>query len=129
MAPAPPIPHPLAQPSSTGGVIGWSLVLIILLIAGAAGVMWLRRWMKEDDLPVGGIGFTLSDLRQLHNQGKMTDAEYERARAKMLEAGRAAAAKLPHPLSRPAGPAGSAGPAELRGRRPQPPPNDINSGQ
>jgi hypothetical protein len=127
MALAPPIPHSLAQPTNIGGVIGWSLVLIILLIAGAAGVMWLRRWMKEDDAPVG-IGFTLLDLRQLHKQGKMTDAEYERARAKMLEAGRAAAAKLPHPLARPAGP------EELRSRRTgQSPPsddmNDMNRGQ
>jgi hypothetical protein len=95
-----PIPL-LAQPSNVGGVIGWSLVLILLIIGGAAGVMWLRRWLKEEDVPTtsGGIGFTLSDLRQLHHEGKMTDEEYERARSKMVAAGKAAAEKLPDPLA------------------------------
>src|SRR5438552_9365120 len=82
------ISRTLAQPNTMGGVIGWSLVLIVLLIGGTAAVLRLRRWMKEDDAPAG-IGFTLSDLRQLHKQGKMTDAEYEKARGKMVEAGKA----------------------------------------
>jgi hypothetical protein len=91
----------LAESSNIGPVIGWSLVLILLVIGGAAGVMWLRRWLKEDDLPTttGGIGFTLSDLRQLHREGKMTDEEYERARSKMVAAGKAAADQLPDPLA------------------------------
>jgi hypothetical protein len=111
-----PILYCLAQSSGgMGGVIGWSLVLIVLVIIGAAGVLRLRRWLKEDDVPSGGIGFTLSDLRQLHQQGKMTDAEFERARAKMVDAGRAMAAKMPHPLARPEEP------PELRGSRRPPP--------
>ena len=92
----------LAQPSHVGGVIGWSLVLIVLIIAGAAGVLMLRRWLKEDDTPAsagGGIGFSLSDLRQLHREGKMTDEEFERAKSKMVSAGRAMAEKLPDPLA------------------------------
>ena len=92
----------LAQPSHTGGVIGWSLVLIVLIIAGAAGVLLLRRWLKEDDTPAsdgGGIGFSLSDLRQLHREGKITDEELERARSKMVAAGKAMAEKLPDPLA------------------------------
>jgi hypothetical protein len=91
----------LGQESRVGAVIGWSLVLIVLLIVGAAGVMWLRRWMKEQDLPTstGGIGFTLSDLRQLHREGKMTDEEFERARSKMVSAGKRQADDLPDPLA------------------------------
>ena len=100
MMPTPLVPRALAD-SSTGGVFFWSLILIVLLIIGAAAVLRLRRWLKEDDAPTGGIGFTLSDLRQLHKQGKMTDEEFERARAKMVDAGRAMAAKMPHPLARP----------------------------
>ena len=123
----PLILFPLAQPSNIGGVIGWSLVLIVLLIIGAAGVLRLRRWMKEDDLPAGGIGFTLSDLRQLHKQGKMTDAEFEKAKEMMLGGARKLAESLPHPLS--------PGPAELqRGRgtsggaqRPPPPAGNTGS--
>ena len=109
--------HTLAQNSGTASVFVWSFILIILIVIGAAGVMRLRRWLKEDDAPTGGIGFTLSDLRELHKQGQMTDAEFERARAKMVEAGRAMAAKMPHPLARPSNSSGQNRPP----RRPQPP--------
>ena len=100
--PTPIASRALAQ-SSTGGVFVWSLILIALVVAGCAAVLRLRRWLKEDyDGPAtSGIGFTLSDLRQLHREGKMTDEEFERARSKMVEAGRVMAAKMPHPLSRP----------------------------
>src|SRR3954467_9984112 len=94
-----PLP-PLADSSGTAGAIGWSLVLLGLAIAGFYGVVPLRRWMKEEDVPAGGIGFTLSDLRQLHREGKMTDAEFERAREKMVSAAREMAARLPDPLAR-----------------------------
>jgi hypothetical protein len=112
-----PTLHALAQ-SGVGGVFFWSFILIILIIAGAAAVMRLRRWLKEDEPPSSaGIGFTLSDLRQLHKQGKMTDEEFERARAKMVEAGRAMAAKMPHPLTRPAA-------GETHPRSPRRPPDE-----
>lgn len=81
-------------------VFGWSLVLLALLLIGFFAISRLRQWLKEDDTPVGGIGFTLSDLRQLHKQGQMTDAEYERAKAKILGGAKAMAAKLPDPLAR-----------------------------
>jgi hypothetical protein len=92
-------PYPLAE-SGVGSVIVWSLVLIALLLAGYFAVMTLRSWLKSSDEPGGGIGFTLSDLRQLHRDGKMTDEEFERARARMVDAAREMAAKLPHPLAR-----------------------------
>ena len=114
--------HALAE-SGAGGVFVWSFILIVLLVIGAAAVMRLRRWLKEDDAPSGGIGFTLSDLRQLHKEGQMTDEEFERARAKMVAAGRAMAAKMPHPLARPGQPGESpADQATAARRRPPPPP-------
>ena len=62
-------------------VIAWSLVLICLLMVGFFAISKLRHWMRDDDMPAPGIGFTLSDLRQLHKQGQMTDEEFERAKA------------------------------------------------
>jgi hypothetical protein len=91
--------HLLAQ-AGIASVIGWSLVLITLLLVGYFAVMRLRSWLRNDDVPTGGIGFTLSDLRQLHREGKMTDEEYERARGKMVSAAKEMAAKLPDPLAR-----------------------------
>ena len=91
----------LLAEAGVGSVIGWSLVLIVLLLGGYFAVMALRTWLKsEDDESPSGIGFTLSDLRQLHREGKMTDEEFERARAKMVAAAKEMAAKLPDPLAR-----------------------------
>ena len=81
-------------------VFGWSLVLICLLVGGFFAISRLRQWMREDDTPVSGIGFTLSDLRQIHKQGQMTDEEFERAKAKIIGSAKQMAAKLPDPLAR-----------------------------
>ena len=90
---------PLAEAMDAVRVIGWSLVLVALLLVGFYAVTRLRHWLKADDAPVG-IGFTLSDLRQLHRDGKMTDEEFEKAREKMMASAKAMAAKLPDPLAR-----------------------------
>lgn len=60
------------------------LFSIIALI----GVYWLVRrilleWMKGDS-GAQMTDFTLADLRRLHASGQITDAEFERARAKVL---------------------------------------------
>jgi hypothetical protein len=85
-------------------VFGWSLVLICLLVGGFFAISKLRQWLREDDAPVSPIGFTLSDLRQLHKQGQMTDEEFERAKAKILGSAKAMTSKLPDPLARDRGP-------------------------
>ena len=92
----------IAQDSGEGmlRVLGWSLVLICLLLVGFFAISKLRQWLKEDDTPAPGIGFTLSDLRQLHKQGQMTDEEFERAKAKIIGGAKEMAAKLPDPLAR-----------------------------
>ena len=96
MIPLTPI---LADGSGIISVIGWSLVLIVLLLAGFFAVSKLRHWLQNDE-PAVSIGFTLSDLRQLHREGKMTDEEYEKARSKMMAGAKAMTSKLPDPLAR-----------------------------
>src|SRR5688572_4124331 len=91
---------PILAESGMASVVFWSLVLIALLLGGYFTVMWLRRTLKEEDDAPSPIGFTLSDLRQLHREGKMTDEEFERARGKMVAAAKEMAAKLPDPLAR-----------------------------
>jgi hypothetical protein len=68
----------------------WCLLAIGLLVGGFFAVTWVRRWAKQDDSAAGAIGFTLSDLRQLHKAGQMTDEEFERAKTKMVAATKAA---------------------------------------
>ena len=85
---------PLAQAAS---VVGWSIVVIILVVAGFAAISWLRKWMKEDDIPSGGTGFGLSELRRMHARGELTDEEFERARGKMTASAKAITANMPDP--------------------------------
>jgi hypothetical protein len=94
-------------------VFGWSLVLICLLVGGFFAISKLRQWMREDDAPASPIGFTLSDLRQLHKQGQMTDEEFERAKAKIVGSAKAMTSRMPDPLARDRGGGGG---------KPQPPP-------
>jgi len=79
-------------------VVACALVVAIVLV-GAAAVMWLRKRMWGSDSggePEGG-GFTLGDLRQLHKSGKMTDAEFARARDAIVAAAQRAAARVERP--------------------------------
>lgn len=83
---------PILAQSGIGGVILWSIFIVILIVVGFTAVIWIKRWVSEpDDAPVGG--FSLGDLRQLHKTGQMSDEEFEKAKAMIVEAAQAAAAK------------------------------------
>ncbi len=72
----------------------WSFALIALLMVAFAGYSYLKRWMRSSEEPMA-TGFTLSDLRELHRQGKMSDAEFELARGKMVAAAKRMTDKIP----------------------------------
>jgi len=61
--------------------------LLVLVAAGAGGVLWLRRrfWDGEDGAGQAA-GFTLGQLRELHRAGRMTTEEFERAKATVVAA-------------------------------------------
>ena len=91
--------HPaLFAASGMAGALGWSLVLIVLVVAAFFAVVRLRGWLRDDDTPPSA-GFSLTDLRQLHRQGKMTDEEFEKARNLMVAHAKQMAEKLPDPLA------------------------------
>ena len=64
-------------------------ILAGMLLVAFVIVSWVRKRLKEPEQPVSA-GFTLSDLRQLHKSGQMSDEEFERAKAKVVEAARRA---------------------------------------
>lgn len=75
-----------------GDIIFVCIFLLIVVLAAAYAVIWLRRrlWSQEDaDLP--STGFSLGDLKQLHRQGKITDQEFQTARDKVVAAAQATA--------------------------------------
>src|SRR6476661_303068 len=98
--PIPPPPQPLLHRCSlvlplaqdSGGApaaILWSAVVIGICVAGFFLLSMVRKRLKEAPTAEGpAAGFTLSDLRQLHKSGQMSDEEFERARAKIVAAGK-----------------------------------------
>src|SRR5689334_6188607 len=73
----------LAQ-SGMGSALAGTLILIVVLVVMFGAVMAFRKWLKADDAPTSGPGFTLSDLRRLHKAGQMTDEEYEKAKTVLI---------------------------------------------
>jgi hypothetical protein len=64
-------------------IIVLSLVIVAICGAGFFAISRIRRKVKAPDETIG-IGFTLSDLRQLHKSGQMSDVEFERAKEKLI---------------------------------------------
>ena len=65
-------------------ILFWGIGSIILLIVLAAPLVWWLRKRLSPNEDFRGPGFTLSDLRQLHKSGQISDDEYERAKAKLI---------------------------------------------
>ena len=95
----------LADTDAMPILIGGGILLVIVLI-GAAAVMWTRRRMHGDDGDIADVpaaGFTLGDLKRLHESGKISSEEFEKARSSVVAATKraaermAAAAKKPPP--------------------------------
>jgi hypothetical protein len=86
----------LAQETkSTHSILLWSGILIVLMLVLFGAVSLLKKWMRPDDLPDRGVGFTLSDLRELHRQGKISDQEFELTRNNMVAAAKRMTEKMP----------------------------------
>ncbi len=82
------------------GAMVWSAIILLLMIAAYFGYGRLKRWLKQPDEPAPG-GFTLGDLRDLLRSGKLTQAEYDIAREKIVSSAKLITEKLPDPLARP----------------------------
>jgi hypothetical protein len=81
----------LATLTGTNAIIIWSLILICLIIAGMAVTLQVKKKVTETGgQSDGGTGFTLSDLRKMVKEGSLTPEEFEKARAKIVEAAKRA---------------------------------------
>jgi hypothetical protein len=65
----------------------YAIVIALILVLGVT--LWLVRRYLFDWMDPGRDtttqAFTLADLRQLHKSGAITDEEFERAKAKIVE--------------------------------------------
>ena len=80
--------------SGSGSIVLWVLVLLALLVVGWLVVAYVRKWVFAPD-ETEGAGFTLSDLRRMHKEGRMSDEEFEKAKTLIVGVAKAAADKPP----------------------------------
>lgn len=59
------------------------VVLVVLVFLGFILIGIIRRWMRSDDANME-VGFTLSDLRRLNREGKLSDEELKVAKDQMI---------------------------------------------
>lgn len=71
-----------------GGIL-IGVVLVCFLIYSA-----FKRWMNDTGVSESP-GFTLSDMRKLRDEGKISAEEYEQTRAKMVAAARKMTEQIP----------------------------------
>ena len=71
-----------ANQNEYGKLFVWSLILVAVVVVGFTVVVWVKRRIQQPD-STPTLGFSLADLRELHRTGKISDAEFERARGKM----------------------------------------------
>ncbi len=86
--------------NGTHAVLLWSFALIGLILLAFAGYTLFKKWMSQGEETTRAVGFTLSDLRALRDQGKMSAEEYELARTKMVAAAKRMTEKIPDMLPR-----------------------------
>lgn len=78
---------------STGTAFWFGILLLIgVVIGGGAVVMWARRNAKAPGEPPPP-GFTLDDLRRMHERGELSKREFETARDAMIQRTRETARK------------------------------------
>jgi hypothetical protein len=96
-------------------------LVIAGLVAIVVAIYFVRSYMQEYMNPsetTSGPGFTLGDLRDLHRQGAMTDAEFERAKALLIGDVKAKAAEDANKAAEATKAAGRRPPANPRYRPP-----------
>ena len=65
-------------------VILWGAIIIGLIIVGALVVYAVRNYTYRENEDADPGGFTLHDLRVLHQSGQLSDEEFESARAQLI---------------------------------------------
>jgi hypothetical protein len=84
----------LADFEQQKGIFIWSLVLVGFVILLFFGIVLFKRWLSDaGDSAPAGPAFTLDDLRDLRRKGLMTDAEFEKAKAKLIASAQGPVAK------------------------------------
>lgn len=76
-------------PGASRDILWWLGVLVLAAVVMALAGLLLRKVLLRPDETVEDQGFTLADMRRLHEQGELSDEEFKAARALMIARSRA----------------------------------------
>ena len=62
----------------------WVVVLLVVVVLGGVLVVLVRKGARRDDSDRPALGLSLSDLREMKADGRLTDEEFERAKAMVI---------------------------------------------
>ena len=65
------------------GMLPWMGLLTVIVIAGGAIALLVRRRLKSNDSSMS-TGYTLSDLRRMKARGEIDESEYQMARQAII---------------------------------------------
>ena len=86
------LPTPSSKPPPIAEIWPVLLVLVGVVLVGFVAIGIIRKWMRGDDVGTE-VGFTLSDLRRLNREGRLSDEELARAEEQMITRVRAMASE------------------------------------
>ena len=74
--------------SGSGGLIFGIVFGLVLIVGGIMAVRWVRRWYRDTEVDSSGSGgFSLQELRELRSEGRISEEEYDAAKAIVLGLG------------------------------------------
>ncbi len=74
-----------APAQQTQSIMIWAgVTLLVAMVLIVLGVIVYRRFNRNDGDDGSQVGFSLEDLRILHQQGQLSDDEFNRAREHLL---------------------------------------------
>ena len=66
-----------------GQVLPWLIMLLGVVVVGGAGIYLVRRMLQGGPSASSG-SFTLHELRQMREEGQLSDEEFEQAKALII---------------------------------------------
>ncbi|MDA0802709.1 MAG: SHOCT domain-containing protein [Planctomycetota bacterium] len=64
--------------SVAASILPWLALFIVLVVGGGVVILAVRNWAASSQKSANP-GFTIASLREMHERGEITAAEYERA--------------------------------------------------
>lgn len=67
-----------------GQAVLWAILLMAVVVVGGALVIYIRKRSQQSRQEAPALGLSLADLREMRADGRLTEMEFERAKAMVI---------------------------------------------